>query len=82
MAKFIEKQRSKAPKKEQKKPLDVGLAQKSLLIKKSKSHKGRKILENRAPKVIENPKTAIFVKGNKSSHTVNQIMKELHILRG
>ncbi|CDW79488.1 brix domain-containing protein 1 [Stylonychia lemnae] len=76
-------QRSKAQKKiDSKKSLDVGLQQKTLDIRKGKTHKGRKILENRAAKVVENPKTAIFIKGNKSSLTVNQIMKELHIMRG
>lgn len=60
----------------------MGLAQKSKDIKKAKTHKGRKILEGKAPKLIENPKTAIFIKGKKSSSVVNQILKELHILRG
>ena len=39
-------------------------------------------MENRAPKVVENAKTAIFVKGKKSCQVVNQVLKELHILRG
>lgn len=51
-------------------------------IKKAKTHKGRKVLEARAPKLIENPKTAIFIKGNKSSNLINQIMKELNVMRG
>ena len=62
--------------------MDLGLDLKSKDIKKAKSHKGRKLLENREPKIIENPKTAIFVKGNKTSNVINQVMKELHILRG
>lgn len=33
----------------QKKTLDLGLADKSHLIKKAKTHKGRKFLESRAP---------------------------------
>lgn len=39
-------------------------------------------MENKAPKLIENPKSAIFIKGKKSSNVVNQILKELHVLRG
>lgn len=31
--------------------------------KKAKTAKGRRFLKNRAPKVHENPKTAIFLKG-------------------
>lgn len=53
-----------------------------MAIKKGKTHKGRKVLEDRAPKVVENAKTAIFIKGNKSSNVINQVMKELNILRG
>lgn len=55
---------------------------KSKDIKKGKSHKGRKILDQRAPQLIENPKKAIFIKGNKASAVVNSLMTELHILRG
>eukprot|EP00347_Sterkiella_histriomuscorum_P009779 403339927 len=73
---------NKTGKKVAKKTFDVGLAQKSKEIKKAKTHKGRKIMESRAPKVVENQKTAIIMKGNKSSNVVNQIMKELNILRG
>lgn len=51
--------------------MDLGLDLKSKDIKKAKSHKGRKLLENREPKIIENPKTAIFVKGNKTSNVIN-----------
>ena len=62
--------------------LDLGIDLKSKDVKKAKTHKGRRILDNRAPKLIENPKTAIFIKGNKTSSTVNSLMTELHILRG
>ena len=44
----------------------------SLGIKKiAKTRRGKKVMENRSPKLIENPKTAIFIKGNKSSNTTN-----------
>jgi ribosomal protein L34 len=47
---------------------ELSIKAKSIGIqKKAKTHKGRKILENRAPKLQENPKHAIFIKGNKSS---------------
>jgi hypothetical protein len=48
---------------------ELGLKVESMGIgkKKAKSHKGRKILEAKMGKVIEDPKTAIFIKGNKTS---------------
>ena len=62
---------------------DMALAASSLGIsKKPKTHKGKKVLENKAPKIIENPKSAIFIKGKKSSIVVNTLLKELHIIRG
>jgi ribosome production factor 2 len=54
----------------QKKTLDLGLADKSHLIKKAKTHKGRKFLEKRAPQLVEGEKTAIFIKGQKASNTL------------
>ena len=44
---------------------------------KAKTHKGRKIIEKRAPKVAENPKRCMFMKGRKSSGTINSLMKDL-----
>ena len=49
---------------------------------KAKTHKGRKIMIARAPKVIENPKKSFIMKGRKSSETLNELMKELHMMRG
>ena len=62
---------------------DLGIAAGSLGIeKKGKTHKGRKILERRAPKILENPKKSIFMKGKKSSEVLNQLLRELHAMRG
>lgn len=49
---------------------------------KAKTHKGRRFLENKASKVVENPKRSFFVKGRKSSETLNTLMRELHQMRG
>ena len=48
---------------------ELGLKVDSMGIgkRKAKSHKGRKIMEAKEGKVIEDPKTAIFIKGNKTS---------------
>lgn len=62
---------------------ELGVAAKSLGIgQKTKTHKGRKILEKKSAKLIENPKRSIILKGKKSSETLNQLMRELHLMRG
>jgi len=61
---------------------ELGLSAVKLGITKGKTHKGRKILENKAPKIKENPKRSLFMKGRKSSDTINTLMQELHKMRG
>jgi len=62
---------------------ELGIAAKSIgATRVAKTHKGRKILESRQAKVIENPKTSFFMKGRKSSETVNTLMLEMHKMRG
>lgn len=54
----------------------------SKTIKKTAtSHKGRKILESREPKNLENPKTSVFIRGKKGSQTCVSLMRDLHMLR-
>lgn len=61
----------------------LGIKAESLGIKKSaKTHKGRKILESRQPKLKENTKMSIMLKGNKLSQTVDNVIKDLHLMRG
>tara|TARA_B110001450_G_C17601262_1_gene473093 strand:- start:1002 stop:1142 length:141 start_codon:yes stop_codon:yes gene_type:complete len=46
----------------------MGLKAESLgIVKKTKTHKGRKIIENREAKIVENPKKSIVLKGSKTS---------------
>lgn len=62
---------------------ELGVAAKSLgIAQKTKTHKGRKILDKRAAKLIENPKRSIIMKGKKSSEILNQLLREIHIMRG
>ena len=62
---------------------ELGIQAKALGIRDgAKTHKGRKILERRAAKVVENPKRSIIIKGRKGSDTLNTLMRELHIMRG
>ncbi|KAJ8314519.1 hypothetical protein KUTeg_006669 [Tegillarca granosa] len=50
-------------------------------IVKPKTQKGKRFLEKREPKITENTKTALFLKGGNTSITVSQGLKELNILR-
>jgi|TARA_B110000285_G_C15032801_1_gene567646 ribosome production factor 2 len=62
---------------------EMGLKAESLgIVKKTKTHKGRKIIENREAKIIENPKKSIVLKGSKTSQMVSDLMKDLHMIRG
>jgi len=45
--------------------------------KKAKTAKGRRFLKNRAPKVHENPKTAIFLKGVSTDEAVKGLLLDL-----
>jgi ribosome production factor 2 len=99
MGKQLKKGKSK-PKKAtiHQRVLDLSLSSKSHIIKKAKTRKGKKILESKEAKIIENPKTAIFIKGTKSGkylrfdrlrvltvylgNTINTLMRELALMRG
>ncbi|KAK0530904.1 rRNA-binding ribosome biosynthesis protein rpf2 [Tilletia horrida] len=49
--------------------------------KKPKNARSKRALEHREPKERENPKTAIFVRGSRTSDTVNTAMRELGALK-
>ena len=44
-------------------------------VEKTKTQKGKRALEDREPKAIENTKTAIFVRGTNCSDLVMKCMK-------
>ncbi|KAH7728754.1 brix domain-containing protein 1 [Aphelenchoides avenae] len=50
-------------------------------ISKPKTRRGKKFLDNRLPKITENDKTALIVKGGKTSQTVTSVLHELHALK-
>ena len=39
-------------------------------------------MEKRAPKVQENPKRCLIMKGRKSSETMNNLLRDLQLLKG
>ena len=47
------------------------------LIRRPKTHRGKRAIEQRAPKDLENTKTALFIRGGRTSETVTQAMKDL-----
>lgn len=50
-------------------------------IVKPKTQKGKRFLEKREPKITENTKTALFLKGGNTNITVSQGLKELYMLK-
>ncbi|KAI1726257.1 brix domain-containing protein [Ditylenchus destructor] len=47
----------------------------------TKTRRGKKVLESRDPKVVENDKTALIVKGGKTSEDVSQALAALYALK-
>ena len=48
---------------------------------KPKNQRSKRALEAREPKAIENAKSAIFIRGPKSSEMVMKAMRDLHALK-
>lgn len=49
---------------------------------KARTKQGKRILEQRAPKLVEDPKRALILFGNKTSQTVKDILTDIHKLKG
>ncbi|VDK84263.1 unnamed protein product [Litomosoides sigmodontis] len=50
-------------------------------LRRAKTRRGKRFLENRQSKVVENDKTAIIVKGGKTSQTVTDALADLYALK-
>jgi len=50
-------------------------------VEKTKTRRGKNFLEDRAPKLIENDKTEIIMRGNKMSEIVGKVLNELYLLK-
>ena len=48
-----------------------------IIHRKPKTGRGRRALEKREPKLVENSKKTLFFKGGNTSQTVTQILKEM-----
>ncbi|CAD5206570.1 unnamed protein product [Bursaphelenchus okinawaensis] len=51
------------------------------IFNKAKTRKGKKFLENRAPKVTENDKNALLVKGGKTNETLQNFLNDVYALK-
>ena len=49
--------------------------------KTAKSAKARRFLKNREAKVVENPKTALLVRGQRTSAVINNALTDLFMLK-
>lgn len=49
--------------------------------RKAKTQRGKRILDSRSSKIVENEKKAIFVKGKTSSEVVNEALSDLSMLK-
>nr|CAD2169055.1 unnamed protein product [Meloidogyne enterolobii] len=58
-----------------------GPASSKMRVEKTKTRRGKNFLEDRAPKLIENDKTAIIMRGNKMSEIVGKVLNELYLLK-
>lgn len=49
--------------------------------RRAKTARGRRILAKREPKLVENPRTALVVRGQKTSAIVNSCLTDLFMLK-
>ncbi|CAF0776477.1 unnamed protein product [Brachionus calyciflorus] len=50
-------------------------------VNKPKTKRGKRFLENRDPKVVENVKKAMFIKGGRTSEKVTKALKQFYMLK-
>ncbi|XP_077977046.1 ribosome production factor 2 homolog [Glandiceps talaboti] len=50
-------------------------------IVKPKTQRAKRALEKRAPKLIENTKTALFIKGGHTSELITQVLRDMYSLK-
>ncbi|XP_055606996.1 ribosome production factor 2 homolog [Uranotaenia lowii] len=50
-------------------------------IKKPMTRRGKRVLDGREPKTIENPKKTLIMEGRKCSNEVRQALKDLHLFK-
>jgi ribosome production factor 2 len=53
----------------------------SAIFKKAKTRRGKKFLQNRAPKITENDKTALLLKGGKTNEILTKFLADIYQLK-
>jgi ribosome production factor 2 len=53
----------------------------SAVSRKPTTRRGKRVLEERGPKLVENEKTALFVRGGKCGQEVTELLKDLYQLK-
>ena len=50
-------------------------------IQRPKTQRGKRILKEREPKLIENPRSLLCIRGNKTNNTLKLLLKNLHLIK-
>lgn len=53
----------------------------ALRISKAKTRRGRRFLDNREPKVVENDKMALIIKGGRTTEVVSSVLADIYALK-
>lgn len=53
----------------------------SLRVRRPKTQRGKRHLERRAPKLVENPKSSLVIRGGHTNETISQVLKDLNQLK-
>ena len=50
-------------------------------VQRPKTHRGKRALKEREPKLVENPRTLLCIRGNKTTQTLKDVLKSLHLFK-
>lgn len=50
-------------------------------VQKPKTHRGKRALKEREPKLIENPRSLLCIRGNKTGMLMKTLLKNIHLLK-
>ncbi len=55
--------------------------EKSAARRRAKTGAGRRAVQNREPKILENPKSLLVLKGHATSALISEVLSDIHILK-
>ena len=50
-------------------------------VQRPKTQRGKRALKEREPKLIENARSLLCIRGNKTNNTMKSVLKNLHLLK-